>query len=77
MVKDLTLNKLIQFIYGETTCLECLEIQNAIDEDEVLRQSYLELYNGYKKFPKVKFFPKKVSINNILEYSKNISLNPA
>jgi len=77
MVKDFTLNKLIQFIYGETTCLEHLEIQNAIDEDEVLRQSYLDLYNGYKKYPKVKFFPSKVSMNNILDYSKNVSLNPA
>lgn len=76
MVKDFTLNKLIQFIYGETSLTERLEIENAIEEDEVLKKSYLDLYNGYKSYPKVKFFPKKSTIANILNYSENIALNP-
>lgn len=77
MNKDFTLNKLIRFIYKETSALEHLEIEHAIDEDEVLKQSYLDLLNGYKRFPKVKFFPSKTTMNNILAYSQNVSLNPA
>jgi len=77
MVANFTLNNLIKFIYRETDAIEHLEIQNAIEEDEVLRNQYLDLYNGYKKFPKVKFFPSKKIINNILNYNEDFALNPA
>lgn len=76
MVANSTLNKLIRFIYRETEALEHLEIENAISEDEDLRNQYLDLYNGYKEFPKVKFFPSKNIIGNILNYNENLSLNP-
>lgn len=75
MVKNFTLNKLIQFIYGETNLIERLEIENAIEEDENLKKSYLDLYNGYKSYPKVKFFPRKSTIANILKYNENSALN--
>ena len=74
MVENFTLNKLIQFIYGELPVLEKLEVEHAIDEEEVLKNAYQDLYNGYKSYPKVKFLPKKSTLKNILNYSSNIAL---
>lgn len=77
MIADFTPNKLIQFIYGEVSYLEKLEIEHAIGEDEVLKRSYLDLYNAYQSYPKVKFLPKQSTINNIMNYNSNVALNPA
>ncbi|WP_297693512.1 hypothetical protein [uncultured Eudoraea sp.] len=77
MVRNFTLHKIIQFIYGELGVLERLELENAIEENEEVRKSYFRLFNAYKNFPKVKFYPKKSSIQNILKYNSECNMKLA
>ena len=66
-----TENKLIQFIYGECDFLERFEIKDAIENDTLLKDSYLSLLDAYRMFPKVKFSPSRETIDNVLKYSMN------
>ena len=69
MKQTYTEEKLIQFIYGECDILERLEIQDAIENDIFLKDSYLSLLDAYKLLPKVKFSPSKRTIEKIIAYS--------
>ncbi len=70
MKQTYTEEQLIQFIYGECDILERLEINDAIENDTFLKDSYLSLLDAYKMLPKVKFSPSKSTIEEIIEYSK-------
>lgn len=72
-----TLNFLIKFFYKETSLTQTLEIENAIENDEETRREYTTLKRTFKLLPKVKFYPSDSVIDNILNYSKNTSLNPS
>ncbi len=70
MTHDYTPNMLVKYIYSETDLFETLEIENAIENDQLLKESYLTLKNGYNQLPKAKFSPSQAAIDNILLYSK-------
>ena len=65
-----TEEKLIQFIYGECDLLERLEINDAIDNNSMIKDSYLSLLDAYHMLPKVKFSPSRNTLENIIAYSK-------
>ena len=69
MTHDYTPNMLVKYIYSETDLFETLEIENAIDNDIQLKESYLHLKNGYNELPKVQFAPSQSAIDNILFFS--------
>ena len=70
MTHDYTPNMLVKYIYSETDIFETLEIENAIENDQMLKESYLTLKNGYRELPKAQFSPAQSSIDNILLFSK-------
>ena len=75
MKQDYTFRFLLKYLYGETTILRKLEIENAIQEDCTTAGTYKELKKGYDSFPKVSFYPSVKTLDAILNYSKNGMLN--
>jgi hypothetical protein len=67
---------LVRFIYKETSASEAVAIEEALQEDPLLMEEYLELYEGYLQMPKAKFSPKPIALQNILRYSEQTALNP-
>ena len=70
MTHDYTPNMLVKFIYGETDLFETLEIENAMEENYELKESYNILRNGYNELPKIEFSPSDAAVNNILFFSE-------
>lgn len=75
MKHNYTNNLLLKYLYNETSILLKLEIENAIDEDNQVKESFKELEKGYKMFPKVSFYPSDKTMSNILNYSQEQVLN--
>ena len=69
MQHNYTTNFLIKYLYGESSVLRKLEIENAIKEDSYIRKEYSELKKGFDLLPKVQFYPTDKTINSILTYS--------
>ena len=76
MKQDYTFRFLLKYLYGETSLLQKLEIENAIQEDCATASTYVELKEGYDKFPKVSFYPSIDTMSAILNYSKQGQLSP-
>ncbi len=74
MKQKFTLNHLIKYIYKETTVAETLEINEALLKDFQLYQQYQELLFAQRQLPKVKFDAKTSTLNSILSYSKQATL---
>jgi len=74
MVKDSTLNHLVRFLYRETSALESLDILEALDSSYPMQEAHDELEVAFQQLPKVKFNPKKSSIQAILRYSKRTTV---
>jgi len=74
MKQKFTLNHLIKYIYKETTVAETLEINKALLKDFQLFQEYQELLFAHRQLPKVKFDAKTSTLNSILNYSKQATL---
>jgi len=74
MKQKFTLNHLIKYIYKETTVAETLEINEALLKDFQLYQQYQELLFAQRQLPKVKFDAKTSTLNSILNYSKQATL---
>ena len=75
MTHNYTPNMLVKYIYSETDLFETLEIENAIENDQMLKESYLTLKNGYNKLPKAQFSPSQAAIDNILFFSRNTEMD--
>jgi hypothetical protein len=69
MTHGYTENQIIQFIYKECDLFDRLEMEFAMEDDSTLLEAYSELMKGYEILPKVKFSPKKSTIDAILNYS--------
>ncbi len=74
MKQKFTRNVLIKYIYKETTVAETLAVNEALSEDFQLHQQYQELLFAQRQLPKVKFDAKTSTLNNILNYSKQATL---
>ncbi len=74
MKQKSTPNILIKYIYKETTITETLAINEALLTDFQLHQQYQELLFAQRQLPKVKFDAKKSTLNSILNYSKQATL---
>jgi len=74
MKQKFTPNHLIKYIYKETTVAETLGISEALQENFSLFQQYQELLFAYRQLPKVKFNAKTSTLNSILDYSQQTTL---
>lgn len=72
MIKTFTSNDVVRYFYGEISNDEKRNIAEAIAFDSDLQDVYVELeYNSRLLDVKVK--PKSITIENILNYSKNFA----
>ncbi len=69
MEQNYTTNLVLKYLYRETSLTQTLEIEHSIENDKDVRDVYLRLKAGYKKLPKVLFYPKDETVSNILSYS--------
>lgn len=69
MMKSYTELDLLRFIYKEVEICEYFEINNAIEEDDLLREDFRSLKKGIDTLPKVTVSPSDVSMKNILGYA--------
>lgn len=74
MQQNFTSNQLIQYLYHETNVCDTLAIEELIDEDLNVRETYEALFDAYRQLPKVKFNPSDNAIRNILRYSEETAL---
>lgn len=74
MEQSYTTNLLLKYLYRETSLIETLEIENAIEESPMTKKEYLKLRKGYLRFPKVKFYPSDKAMAGILNYSKSVAI---
>lgn len=68
-----TENTLLRYYYSETDLFETLEVEHALEEDIDLRFEYKMLADSLNQLPAYKTRPSLVAINNILNYSKQVS----
>jgi len=76
MKQKFTLNHLIRFIYKETSFFESAAIRDELRKDAGLKKEYNKLMGIHRSLPEINLNPSSLSLNNILEYSKRISLEP-
>ncbi len=74
MKQKFTPNHLIKYLYKETSAVETLAISEALRKDDELFEQYQELVLSFRQLPKVKFNPSPASIQNILDYSQQTTL---
>ena len=74
MTHNYTPELLIKYVYGEADIADRLELEYGLENNAPLRDQYLDILNSYRNVPKVTFSPKKSTLDNILNYSKSISL---
>lgn len=74
MKQHFTQEDLVKYIYKETTIYESLAISEALVADPVLRMEYQELLESYQQLPKVTFRPTNQTIDKVLAYSEQATL---
>jgi hypothetical protein len=74
MIRTITHDDVIRYVYHETSKEEGQEIEQAIICDSDLQMMFKEI-NGVKiRLDEVQRTPSKMVINNILNYSKSLNL---
>lgn len=75
MHRSLTLNDLILFAYTEPEDFEAENYRNVIRGNKFLTKEYKTICKLKQYFANKKVGPSKSTINNILNYSKALSVN--
>ena len=71
MIKTITQDNLIRFIYRETSAEEASLIEEALRSDFELKELYEQLLESKAELDKVRLQPSQKVIDNIMNYSKN------
>ncbi len=74
MKQTFTPDKLIQFLYKETSLTESLAIAEELERDLLLLEEYEELLEAYHELPPVQFSPSPQSISRIMMYSEQAAI---
>ena len=64
-----TLNDLVAYLYNETELTETVLVQNAIDNDEEVAETYQDLLSAKALLDKTLLRPTEGIVQNILNYS--------
>ncbi len=70
MKQTFTKNQLIRFMYKETSASETFAIKKALNSSSELMEEFQLLQSVHQQLPKVRFTPRRSSVQNILKYSK-------
>jgi hypothetical protein len=70
-------NDIIRFVYAETTVAENETLMQALLVDDELYDFYMKCAFTKESMDKMKFAPSEKCIDNILNYSKKVSLQVA
>ena len=73
MTQDYTQNDLIRYLYKDMPVTDYFEIEDAIENDSVLKKAFSLLFSSYKSLPKVSFCPSRKVLNRIIRYSHSLS----
>ncbi len=60
---------LLKYLYRETSLTTTLEIEDAIENDDNVRDRFQELKSSFKQLPKVLFYPTDNTMSKIMDYS--------
>lgn len=60
---------LLKYLYRETSLTTTLEIEDAIENDNEVRDRFQKLKKSFKQLPKVLFYPADNTISSIMDYS--------
>ncbi|HNV98488.1 MAG TPA: hypothetical protein PKL06_03895 [Chitinophagales bacterium] len=71
MIKTVTQDNLVRFIYGEISAEEASLIQEALTSDLELKELYDQLVESKAELDKIRLQPSQKVIDNILNYSRN------
>ena len=74
MKQNFTQNDLVRFIYKETSASETLAIGELLNENDELYNQYENLLEGYLELPKVQFSPSFSTIQKVLGYNEQTTL---
>lgn len=75
MIKTFTQDDVIRYVYQETSELETKEIRKALLCDAKLEEMYKDMLSMKADLDKARKNPSDKAINNILNYSKSISVS--
>jgi hypothetical protein len=70
MAGSITKNQLIRFIYSESNERESLRIQEALNVDDYLSETYEELKKAIQRLPRIRKNPTQKTVQSILSYSR-------
>lgn len=65
----ITSEDLIKYLYNETSEQKSATIQTALQTDWSLREMYEKLLNSQSELKKIKFSPRRETVNKILAYA--------
>ena len=71
MDKKSTQKLLLQYIYGEMSISQNLFIEELLSTDINLKAQYDALNTSQSKLPKFTLYPRKKTLQNILDHSRN------
>lgn len=74
MIKTSTQNELIQYVYNELAEDACTQLESAFMQDDELAEGCSELLMLQQLLDEVAQAPARRAVNNILSYSKSLSL---
>ncbi len=74
MKQTFTTDQLIRFLYKETSASETFAIKQALNSSKELMEEFRNLQAAQQQLPKVKFSPKRSTLQNILRYSKSAAI---
>lgn len=74
MKQTFTTNQLIRFMYKETSASETFAIKKALSSSIELMEEFKLLQSAHQQLPKVKFNPKRSTLQKILRYSKSTAI---
>ena len=69
MKHNFTPEHLLLYIYKETTSVESLNIEQALNCDDELYLNYLDLVDARQQLPRVLFNPSSQALGRIMRYS--------
>jgi hypothetical protein len=73
-MKNTSTHYLLKYLYSEAEPTEKLAIEDALSNNWHLRESYNSWQELFKMLNEAKVCPPQKSINNILKYSRNSTL---
>ena len=76
MKQNFTPNHLIMHLYGDLPKWESSALLEELLSNSKIQEEYERLKAGFQLLPKVKFSPSRQTLRNILEYSRETTVEP-